>query len=148
MTDDEQPSLPEIPARWSASDVLGVINVFERMLLAMESRLVAKMDDNSRSASERWASHDLTLAANEKKIITRFERLEGDLIKMEEVLNGHLRKEEHEDLVNEARIRPIKGSLAWFWRNWRDILLLFIGLVAAGTFFLDWVTHLTNIVPS
>jgi hypothetical protein len=143
---DEEP-IPEVPARWSAGDVLGVINVFERMLLAMEARLVAKMDDNSRLASERWAQHDNQLVANEKRIIERFERLEGDLIKMETTLEAHLKAEEREDIVNEARIRPLKGGIAWFWRNWRDIVLLLIGLFALATFITDALAHVQAGIP-
>jgi len=133
---NEEP-IPEVPSRWSASDVIGVINVFERMLLAMEARLVAKMDENSRLASDRWAQHDAQLAANEKKIVDRFARLEGDLVTMETVLNAHLKKEETESIVNEARIRPIMGSIAWFWKNWRDVVLLVIGVIAMGTFLVE-----------
>jgi hypothetical protein len=134
---DEEP-LPEVPPRWSAGDVLGVINVFERMLLAMEARLVAKMDDNSRLAADRWAQHDAQLALNEKRILARFERLEADLVKMETVLNDHLKKEEHEDIVNEARIRPLKGTIGWLWHNWRDLLIIAIGLLAFAAAWGEW----------
>jgi hypothetical protein len=129
--------VPEVSPRWSASDVLGVINVFERMLLAMEARLVSKMDDHNKLESDRWATHDAKLIENEKKIVARFERLENDILAMEATLESHLKREERQDIEAEARIKPLKGVIAWFWRNWRDLVLLLIGIVALGTFLVE-----------
>lgn len=143
---EELPTENGVP-RWVASDVLGVINVFERMLLAMEARLVAKMDDNSRLATERWAAHDRDLEANTKRIVERFARIEADFIELEKELREHLRKEEREDIAAEARVKPLKGMVAWFWRNWRDVVLLLIGIVAASTFIIDAVGHFTSGTP-
>lgn len=125
----------------SVTEVTGLVNLINTQLALMEGRLSAKMDDNSRLATERWIKHDQELATNTKRIVERFEEIEGSLLTVERALEAHLDKEHDEEVAMEARVKPVKSIAGWFWKNWRDLLLLFIGLVAAGTFFLDWLTH-------
>lgn len=134
-------TLPESTGTMTVSEVTGLVNLFNSQLALMEGRLVNKMDDNSRLASERWVKHDAELDKNTKRIVARFESIEGSILVIERTLNDHLDKEHDDEVAMEARVRPVKSVAGWFWRNWRDLLLLFIGLVAAGTFFLDWLTH-------
>lgn len=138
---DPNDLLPEGTGTMTVSEVTGLVNLFNNQLALMEGRLVNKMDDNSRLASERWVRHDAELDRNTKRIVARFEAIEGSILTIEKTLNAHLDKEHDEEIATEARVKPVKNVAGWFWRNWRDLLLLFIGLVAAGTFFLDWLTH-------
>ena len=102
---------------------LSILHLFEVMLLAMERRLVEKMDDNSRLASERWAKHDLELEANTKRVVERF-------VALETTLGLHLDEAKNRKLVAEARTRPIRSSAGWLWDHWRDVVLLLVGLFA------------------
>jgi hypothetical protein len=105
------------------SNGLSVIHLFEVMLLAMERRLVEKMDDNSRLASERWAKHDLELEQNSKRITDRF-------VMIETQLGLHLAQVRDRKLIVDARSQPIRKALGWLWDHWRDVVLLAIGLFA------------------
>ena len=134
--------------RMSVTEVTGLVQLFNNQLLAMEGRLSAKMDDNSRAAADRWRKHDEELEANTSRIVTRFEKIEGHIIKVETVLTAHLDREHDEDVASEARVKPVKTVVGWLWLHWRDLVLLFIGIVAAGTFFLDWVTHVLEGIPT
>jgi hypothetical protein len=108
------------------SNGLSILHLFEVMLLAMERRLVEKMDDNSRLASERWAKHDIELEQNTKRVVDRFAALET-------TLGLHLDEANNRKLVAEARTRPIRSSVGWLWDHWRDVVLLAIGLFALLT---------------
>lgn len=133
---DDVPPLVTLPInevtdqRWTGSDVLGIITVFERMLLAMEARLVAKMDDNSQAAAERWARHDRELEASTARMEERFQKVEHNLLTVETLLEGHLQKDREEDLVSAARVAPVKTTFTWLWSHWRDLVLVAIGLIA------------------
>lgn len=141
---ETQEGLPTNGGQMSVTEVTGLVQLFNNQLLAMEGRLAAKMDENSRAAAERWARHDQELEANTKRIVARFEKLEAAILVVEKTLEAHLDREHEEDLITEARVKPVKTVFGWLWSHWRDLLLLFIGLVAAGTFFLDWVTHMVE----
>jgi hypothetical protein len=121
----------------SAVEVTNLVNLFQTMLLAMEQRLVAKMDDNSRMASERWAAHDRDFETSTRLAAARMEEIEKSILTVETSLNAHLKRERDEDIRMDARIRPITGSLSWLWLHWRDIVLLVIGIIAAGTFIVE-----------
>lgn len=121
----------------TVTEVTGLVQLFNNQLLAMEGRLVAKMDDNSRLASDRWVKHDRDLDANRKILIDRFEKLEEAILTVEKTLQAHLDKEHDEELVVQARIKPVKSLLDYTVRNWRTIalwvmLILTFAGVAAG----------------
>lgn len=139
--------------RLSASDVLGVISIFERMLLAMEARLVAKMDDNNRLAAERWAQHDAQALLHDQRLVARFESIESrynerflslekSLLTTSTTLETHLKGHEREDIESAARIKPIKGVIGWLWENWRDVVIVVIALAALLTAWGDSIAKL------
>lgn len=107
----------------TASEVTSLVNLFNGMLLAMEGRLTAKMDDNARAATERWAKHDYDAQVTLASWSDRF-------LKLEEALDRHLRQEEDEDLIVAARIKPVKTTIQYLASNWRTILLLIVSLLA------------------
>jgi hypothetical protein len=108
--------------RWTVSDALGVLDVFERMLLAMEARLIQKIIDSNQTTSDR------------------FERLEKNLAIVEAALNLHLKEVEREDIVMAARVEPVKQTFGWLWIHWRDLALLAISLLAVATLLAERLT--------
>jgi len=99
-----------------------ILHLFEVMLLAMEQRLTAKMDDNSRLASERWVRHD-----------REAEAMVARLAALETTLGLHLDEARTHKLIVDARARPIRSFVGWLWDHWRDLVLLAIGLFALLT---------------
>jgi hypothetical protein len=121
---------PDAPGTMSVTEVTGLVNLFNGMLMAMEGRLIAKMDDNSRLASANWIRHDQDLAANTKRIVDRFEKIEASLLKVETCLQVHLDQEHEDRIANEARVKPVIMSVQWLTKNWRTILLFIVAMLA------------------
>ena len=136
MAEGETPLLANGNGSMSVTEVTGLVQLFNNQLLAMEGRLITKMDDNSKLASERWIKHDLDLERNRATLIARFEKLEHAVLTVEQSLQAHLDKEHDEELTVQARIKPVKNILDYTVRNWRTIalwvmlVLTFMGVVA------------------
>lgn len=125
----------------SAGEVLQIISMFREMLTATEGRILSAMGEHSKTEATLWAKHDAQLASDSKKIIDRFERIEHDLEVLTLAVGDHHRLEHEAKLIMEARVRPIRGSIAWIWANRRDIIIIVIGIIAASTFMLDLALH-------
>lgn len=128
--DEEPTQATESGGTMSVTEVTGLVQLFNNSLLAMEGRLIAKMDENSRRASERWAKHDLELEANTKRIVARFEKVEASITLIEKSLKEHLDKEHDDELVVQARVKPITTVAGYIAKNWRTILLLIVSVLA------------------
>jgi hypothetical protein len=136
VTDDPQPTNGNV---LTATDVTALVSLMSGMLDRMESRIIARLDDNSRLASERWAKHDAELAENTKRVVKRFEVVEADLLTVSNCLKGHLDKEHDEELASEIRVRPVKSIGRFVVANWKDILILVIGVLAVlGVLGIEW----------
>ena len=131
------PAIPPHPVALSSAEITGLIGLFQTMLDRTERNILDRLDANAAGASERWAKHDAELDANTKRITARFEAVESAIATTTQALKVHLDREHEEDVRMDARIRPIRGSLGWLWAHWRDIVLLVIGLIAAGTFVVE-----------
>jgi hypothetical protein len=128
-------------------DVTALMSLINSMLQAMEYRILQRLDTNSIAAAERWAKHDAELEQSNRRTADRFERMELALEATNEVVQGHLRKQQDAEIRMDARVRPIRGSLSWLWLHWRDIVLLVIGMIALGTFLVDAFGHAFGIAP-
>ena len=133
--DEAQPSNGVL----TATDVTALVGLMSGMLDRMESRIIARLDDNSRLASERWQKHDAELEANTRRVVKRFEVIEGELLTVSNCLKGHLDKEHDEAVTTSARVRPVKTVLGWAIVNWKNIALLVIAaLTALGILGVEW----------
>jgi hypothetical protein len=146
MTDGQDPNetIPnpfdiaaQVPSSMSAGEVLHLISLFDRSLERMETRIIAKMEENSEGAKERWKRHDEALAANTIRVVSRFEKMESALLKVETLLDQHLDREHEEDIRMDARIRPLRGSISWLWAQRKDIVIVLIGFGVFATFLLE-----------
>jgi hypothetical protein len=129
-----QAVVPPQPITLTASEITGLIGLFQTMLDKTEGRILDAMAGNSERATERWAKHDAELERNTKRVTDRFAQIDARLQTTVDTLQAHLDREHDDDIRMDARIRPIRGSLAWLWAHWRDVVLLMIGLIALGTF--------------
>jgi hypothetical protein len=142
MTDPDfsetvQALVPPRPVTLTAAEITGLIGLFQTMLDKTEGRILDAMADNSERATERWAKHDRELEANTRRVAERFAAVDARLQATVGTLQELLDREHDDDVRMDARIRPIRGSLAWLWGHWRDIVLLIIGLIAMGTFLVE-----------
>lgn len=144
MTEPTDISSPPSGAM-SASEVLHLVSLFDNSLSKMEKRLVDKMDSNSDAARERWVRHDEDLARNRDAAIARFEKIEKSILTVETTLNAHLQRKHEEDVISQARVRPIKMSVAWLWAQRKDIILFAIFLMAAMAAAGEWLGKMFGI---
>jgi len=139
----------------SVTEVTGLVQLFNNSLLAMEGRLVAKMDDSSRLASERWIKHDRDseriVGDIEKRIVTVQCELQKEIDLLATTLkdhigiaNTHWEKEHEEEIRLDARLTPVKGALAYVRRNWKTILLVIMSILAVVGFSRDTLHQLVE----
>lgn len=114
----------------TAAEVTSLVNLFNGMLLAMEGRLTAKMDESSRRATDRWAKHDLDAQTTMQHWTDQFVRLEGVVDAHVTTAEAHWAAERDEELILAARIKPVKTTVQYLASNWRTILLLIVSALA------------------
>ena len=136
MSPADVPSVPEEDTRGQLErepGILGLLNVFERMLLAMEARLVAKMDDNARAASERWARHDEDHRTRDKISDDRFMMIERNLQDHLDKSRTYIQARHDAEVRADARVKPVLTVAQYIVKNWRSIaLLVLVALVILG----------------
>lgn len=113
----------------TANDVTALVGLMSGMLDRMETRIIARLDENSIRATERWKKHDDELEANTKRIVDRFEKIEADLIDVSRCIHGHLAKEHDEEVALQARVKPVRTIGLWLAMNWRSLLLALLALL-------------------
>ena len=111
----------------SVADATGLIAAMASLLNTSTQTILAQLAQNSAGAAERWKIHDAELERNRAAIVARFLVIETALDEHLQVANAHFAKEHDEDIVMDARIRPVKTGAAWLVANWRSILLLLFG---------------------
>jgi len=120
----------------SIIEVTGLVNMFAGMLDRMEQRIIARLDDNSRMASERWAKHDQELERNREAVVARFLAIEKGLDDHLTVANERWAKEHDEDVRMDARVQPVKNGIRYAMIHWRTIVLfVLIFLTMIGVIF-------------
>ena len=131
----EQPTAaPESPASvMTVTEFTGLVALITGMLTAMEARILGRLDDNSRHAAERWERHD----ADSKRVLADWDARFG---RLEDRVETHLKAEEHEDTVWDARVGPLRTGLHILVKNWRSIALFLFGGLGFVAVLLDVIT--------
>ena len=124
MTDAPKPS-----AQLSPTEVTALITLIDTRLGRMEDRIIARLDQNSAGATERWVKHDAELAENTKRVVARFMVVEADLLTVSKSIDVHLAREHDAAIALNARVKPVKSTLRWVVVNWRSVLVLLFGLL-------------------
>ena len=134
MNDDLQ-----LSGSMTAGDVTALISLIDARLGRMEDRIIARLDQNSAGATERWAKHDAELAENTKRIVARFLLIEKCLDDHIVIANAHFGREHDAVLVSAARQRPVRLTISWLAANWKDLVILAVGaLVVLGILGIEW----------
>jgi len=132
------------PTSMTVSEVTGLVNLFTSMLSTSTAQIIGRIDDNARVETERWTRHDVDLERNREAIVARFLKVETALDSHLMVANIHFAKEHDEDLVMDARVRPVRSAGDWLARNWRTILLFIFGILALLGFSGETLQRLTG----
>lgn len=127
MTEDER-------ERFTVTEYTGLLNLISGMLTAMEARILDRLSDNSRMASERWARHD----EDSRRIVAEWERR---FVVLETSVHEHHHAAEIEHIAWDARLGPVRNTLALIARNWKTIALALFALLGFLAVFLDIVAR-------
>ena len=128
-----------LPPVLSVAETTALINVFAGMLNSSTQLIIARLDDNARMASERWVRHDAELERNRELVVARFLNVECALDAHLMVANAHFAKEHDEDLVMDARVQPVKTSLAYVASHWKTAALVVLSVVGLLGVWLDFI---------
>jgi hypothetical protein len=120
-------SVPSHPVALTAAEITGLIGLFQGMLDKTERVILDRLADNARGATDRWTKHDAEQTEATRQIAARFEAVETSV-------REHHQREHERQLVADARIKPLRGSIAWIWTQRRDIVIVMIGIGVLATF--------------
>ena len=120
MTDDTQNDeievpIPEIPASLSftADSSVGLLSLVLNQLRDSERRILKRIAEIEDRRERRWDEH-----------VAEHMELEASLKSIHDDLHSHLRTEEKERLVWQARTGPVKRGAAWASREWRTLAIV------------------------
>ena len=134
MTDE-----PQANGRLSSTEVTALIALIDTRLGRTEDRIIARLDANSTGATERWVKHDAELAENVLRTTNRFLLIERALDDHIQIANAHFGREHDAVLVSAARQRPVRLTISWLAANWKDLVILAVGvLVVLGILGIEW----------
>lgn len=121
-------------------EAASMIAAVATLVAGSTATIMARLDENSRAAADRWKLHDDELSRNRIAITAKFEKVEKELQVEIEILekelaahlvvaNAHFAREHDDDLVMQARVRPVQIGLQWAVNHWKDIVILVIGVL-------------------
>lgn len=148
---EADPPLPVLNG--NVGDAAALIAAVATLVSGSTATIMARLEENSRGATERWRLHDEELARNRTAITAKFEKIEtelqGEIKRVEQTLeahlvvaNAHFQREHDDDLVLRARIQPVKTLAQWVTVNWKTIglvLAMLLGWILLGV---ESVEHL------
>jgi hypothetical protein len=124
----------------SVADAASLIAAVATLVAGSTATIITRLDALERGETTRWRLHDEELERNRKTITTKFEKIENELaaeiVRVEKALeahlvvaNAHFARERDEDLVMDGRVRPIRTGVAWLVANYKNIVILLIGIL-------------------
>ena len=113
----------------NVADAAALIAAVATLVAGSTQTIMARLDENSRGASERWRLHDEELARNRETITAKFLKIESALDAHIVIANQHFGREHDDDLVMQARVRPVRLGVAWMARHWKDLAILAVAVL-------------------
>jgi len=114
------------------AEAANLIAAVATLVSGSTSTIMARLDENSRGATERWRQHDAELERNREAITAKFIKLEKALDDHIVIASVHFARQHDDDLVMRARVQPVRTAGAWIVANWKTV-----GLIAA--LIISWV---------
>ena len=112
-----------------ATDVAVVSLVLQQMTL-LEQRLGAKIDSVNAMTTERWRIHE-TEHSNIDKALEAFGHR----------LDDHLKRDEHDRIVFDARMGVLKKGWYYLLKEWRTVIILAFLLLDLSSQIVQTVQH-------
>ncbi len=107
----------------SGTDSIAILQIVLTQMTVMEHRITQRMDAQAEATKNRWQTHD-----------EQHENWERALKALGHRLDDHLKKEEREELIFDARVDPLRRGAYWLYANWKSltIIVLALGGLLAG----------------
>lgn len=112
----------------SGADMLALITHMSNLLGEMEGRIMDRLSDNAKGATERWKEHDRKAEHEMGLVREEIGLVRADLNAHLVVANAHFKKEEKAEIANEARVKPVLTVAQWIVKNWKSIALAILAL--------------------
>ena len=113
----------------TGAETATLLTLIDARLARMEDRIIARLDLNAAGAAERWRLHDeqsdLAVETITAKFVALGERLDAHVV----VANAHFARQHDDDLVMQARVRPVRIGAAWAASHWKDIAILAVAVL-------------------
>ena len=113
----------------TGAETATLLTLIDARLARMEDRIIARLDLNAAGAAERWRLHDeqsdLAIETITAKFVALGERLDAHMV----VANAHFARQHDDDLVMQARVRPVQIGVAWAASHWKDIAILAVAVL-------------------
>lgn len=121
----------------SIDAITSLVGSFSNMMVGMEARLSSQIKEWRDDSKEYRRATDAKLVAVETELKTKLGIVEAKI-------DGHIKKEEREELIADARVVPVKNAASWFAKHWERLLLFAIGILALLGFAGDNLQHFLN----
>jgi hypothetical protein len=115
--------------RSSIGDAAALIAALGALVNASTATIMARLEENSRGATERWRLNDERVADDARRSEARVEKIEKSILVVQRALEMHLDGHHDEAVVMDGRVRPLKNGVAWMVANYKNIVILLIGLL-------------------
>ena len=122
----------------ATADITALIGLINGMLASMEGRIMDRLSKNATSDEARWEKHDLVSERTIGAIREEIGVLRADFKAHLTVANAHFAKEHDDQLVLDARVRPVKTTVQWLVGNWPKVLALLFGILGFLALLGDW----------
>jgi hypothetical protein len=160
MSDESESSTTTVttvstpPVVGNVVEATSLIAAVATLISSSTATIMARLDALERGETTRWRLHDEELERNRATITAKFEKIETELaaeiVRVEQALeahlvvaNAHFAREHDDDLVMQARIRPVRTAGQWIVKNWKTIALV-IALIT--TTILAWVEGIEHTI--
>jgi len=147
VADDDPNLLPLVTGNGrtlATADITALIGLINGMLGSMEARIIERLAENSRGAETRWEAHD---RASERTIAAIREEIgvvRSELVTLSRAVADHHTKEHDQELVLQARVRPIVSTTRWLVTNWPKALALMFGILGFFALLFDLFERYTG----
>lgn len=130
MTDEIQPPEPPEstvtppPQGPQGSEGVAIVGIVLQQMESMKADILRKIDDNARSATRRWNTHEEEHDEHGKV----HDDLASAIAELKRQFDEHMRKERDEQLVRDTRMGPLRATWRLFTADKRWVVVfLYMG---------------------
>lgn len=114
----------------SLDAITTLIHSFASMMSSMEKRLADQISHNAGASKERWERWEREFEKYQRDTGRRIELLEEQHSIQQNRVDALYKEKEHDEIVWDSRLGPVKRAGIWLGRHARDIIIVILGILA------------------